>query len=358
MIQLNKSSAESEDAKADDNLKYSQEIVENVPVFSMKSDLAAMNNPGGSALPKNSAQPQNYMPVSIPKISDKQKNSPFLNPTPQKNSENAKIPPVQQIKSEARWEKLILIGVSIFLLLACGAGGYYYWITKQTGQGKKIVDLPPEPKEETVSFSIEKPNYLPIDLANSDSSKIKETLKKYVDKVSSSKAITPVEFIITDLKNNPASFPSFASQIGINFSSDLISSLSANDRFSLFIYNDNGNTRLGIAVNSVDDYKLKKSIYQEEVTLAKEIEPLFLDLPYDTGNKTFGSSSYSGTEIRYVNLNTSNEITVDYTIFQNELIIGTTKMTLRSIMDYTKNHSQAKVPSSSTETTNPIPSGN
>jgi hypothetical protein len=354
MIPLSRPTSSPSENREEEKIKLSQEIIENLPIFTMKSDLADANNPKSKNIPVSPSVEQARAQIKTPQAPEKQSSSPFLNQgasTANTTVEKRTAVPVQQAKKEPNWEKLILAGIVCFLLLAFGAGGYYYWISKKNNQSEEIIETPPPiAQEETITFSIEKPNYLPIDIANSDSEKIKGLLSKYKDKVSASKALAPVEFIVTDSKNNPVNFATFASKLGINFSQDIISSLNADDKFSLFIYNDKESTRLGLTITSADDYKLKKAIFQEEASITKEAEPLFLGISYDLGSKSFASSSYNGTEIRYINLSADSELSIDYTIFQNKLVIGTTKTTLRSIMDYIKNHSQ--INSSSTTLNN------
>jgi hypothetical protein len=107
------------------------------------------------------------------------------------------------------------------------------------------------------------------------------------------------------------------------------------DKFSLFLYNDSNNVRLGLAVDSKDttEINLKKTLTQGEAALAKNIEPLFLPSEYTIANKAYNTSYYNGAEIRYLNIISPEDLSVDYTIFQDKWIIGTTKMTLRSIID-------------------------
>lgn len=359
MISLNKNIFSSQAEKKENaSTRFGQEITENLTIFTMKSDLADVSNHDPKDSQNKLASEKVAVQTKAPETSAKQSSSPFLSPGHSVEIKKEEARPVQAIKKETNWEKLILAGIICFLLLAFGAGGYYYWISREKKQNAEVVELPPPPKDEPITFSIEKPNYLPLDIDNSDSAKIKETIKKYVAKVSDSGSLTPVEFIVTDSKNNPMNFSLFASKLGINFSQDLISSLNSETKFSLFIYNDNQKTRLGLAVDSADDYSLKKAIFQEEANLVKELEPLFLDIPHNSEVENFSSSSYDGTEIRYNNLTPFGELTVDYAIFQNKLVIGTTKLTIRSIMDHIKNNSPIKSSTENINALNTAPSAN
>lgn len=337
------------------NLNLDQEKdykTEDIQIFTMKKDL---ENTGSSVdnrsknvpeitVSKSYAAPQNNQSMNEKIISEKQKSSPFL-AQPQEKAQN-QLPQttpaaVSTPGKKTNWQKLLLVSILIFLILACGTGGYYFWITNNQQQEVAIPEITPSITEETVTFSIEKPNYLPLDIEGSDSAKIKEEIKKYIDKVSASGALTPVEFVVTDLKNNPVGFGKFAAAFGISFSPSLLSSLDTESKFSLFIYNDNDKTRLGLVIDSKDDYNLKNSIFQEEINLPTALAPIFMDVAFnEPQSKTFGSSSYANTEIRYINMISQDELTIDYAIYKNKLAIGTTKMTLYSTMDYIQNHSE------------------
>lgn len=327
--------------------------LDEVPIFTMKNDLKSIEDSkykdfaGNNSMQMQPSRPQN----DIRFFSEKQKTSPFLSQAIPEKKETApksqvqfqsKVPSKAEPNKDTKWQKLLFMGISIFFILVLSAGGYYFWITKQSAKEENAPLTQIPPKENTVTFSIEKPNYLSVDINNFDNAKIKETLEKYADKVSLSGVLTPVEFIITDEKNNPVSFEDFSSKIGISFSPGVFSGLSSEKSFSLFIYNDNDKARFGLAIDSKDDYKLQEAIFQEELDLPGDLNPLLRNISYDTTGKIFSTGSYAGTEIRYLNLTTPDDLSIDYSIFNNKLIIGTTKMTIQSIMDYISSHSEAK----------------
>ena len=77
-------------------------------------------------------------------------------------------------------------------------------------------------------------------------------------------------------------------------------------------------------------------MFNEEPNLVSEISPLFLDTSFTAPKAvSFNSSNYANTQIYYLNLATmqNQPLSIDYTIFNKKLIIGTSKMTLRSILD-------------------------
>ena len=230
---------------------------------------------------------------------------------------------------------MIVIAIIIFAVLAAGGYGYYFWITRQNSPEIQTpaIQTPSASPSEVPLLSTDKPNYLNIDLENTDSAQIKEMLIKNAQDVSMLQANTLVEFIAVDQQNNPLNFQGFAQKAGINLPAEILAGLGTN--FSVFVYNDNGKARLGIAIDSKDitEKTLQKNLLAKEPLLPKILEPLYLPTEYTIEDKTFATSYYGGAEIRYFNITSPEELSVDYTIFRNKLLIGTNKMTLRSMID-------------------------
>lgn len=341
MFQSNKLSSlpEKESENSQKSLNFSQDKdykMETIPVFSMKKDLENINNPEYANSFHHASETADTTRKNAEILSEKEKQSPFLSQKAYREI------PSEKMQNKTNWQLLILLSIFIFLFLASGAIIYYYWITKSSTQNMSVPSETATPKENSIVFSFEKPNYLPLDIDNSNSDSIRQAIEKNAEQVLASGSLTPAEFVVTDLKNNPIGFEKFASKIGINFSPELFSSLETEKVFSLFIYNSNNRTRLGLAIDSKDDYKLKTSLFQEESNLPEKLRPLFPNISFSAEKKSFSSGSYSNTEIRYINLTSPEDLTVDYTIYKNKLIIGTTKMTIQSIMDYINNHSEVK----------------
>ena len=268
------------------------------------------------------------------------------------------------IKEETRrktsWGRLFFLSASIFIFILSGFSIYYYqtnhelpipsiWLKKLneitlfeeiTSQNQSLPS-----NQENISFSEKNPNYLNIGSDNADPSQVRNILLKHSQKVLASQISIPVEFIPTNSQNIPLSFKAFAKKINLGLSQNILSRLS-DDNFGLFYYNDEGKIRLGLSIPLQPGTNIHQAILQEESNLAKELEPIFLSTGYTIENKPFGSGDYAGLEIRYLNIISPEELSIDYTIFDNRLIIGTTKMTVRAIID--------KIKTSKMPTENPI----
>lgn len=256
--------------------------------------------------------------------------------------------------------KIIVAFAAFLLILAVGASGYYFWILKAQDQNKpeenqtttppknEAVSLPePEPKKEKViEISTEKLNYLIINIETADKNFLKEQLAAYLKKAEELKITAPAELILTDELNNPVSFKSFAEKMEINFSAPVIAALK--DTFSLFIYNDNNNYRLGIAIDSANISTLRAAMLKEEPNLVNKLTPI-LNNPENKkiSEGEFSLNNYKGTAIRYLNIVSPEYLSIDYTLFQKRLIFTTTKAMALAIIDHLTPVSEQKETKSS-----------
>ncbi|MFA6047434.1 MAG: hypothetical protein WCV59_01670 [Parcubacteria group bacterium] len=315
---------------------------ENIPIYTMKKDLQNINNNQYFSDSNNSGDvsAETIRITPAPARSDSRlRTSPFLSQDVKKESVAMPVsaPSNEQINIKAgpaphtpsSWGKLILITVVIFLLFAAGAGGYYFWINKKSAAKIPTSTTVSPPKS---TLALDKPNYLNVD-TSSEKIDIASAIDKYVREVTDEKPNTPVEFIVVDNQNNPILFKDFASKSGLSLPKDITGNLK--DTFSLFIYLDEEQPRIGLAVDSNDlvGINLKDALLKNETSLISNMTSLYLGNSVNTDDTPFTTSYYGGAEIRYKNIPIPT-MSLDYTIFRDKLIIGTSKMTARSIIDY------------------------
>ncbi len=370
------------------NLSQEHDLpVKDLPVHTMKKDLEAIKHPELAKKNEDQEETARIQPINREKLTEAQKGSPFLDfsapkksapentesraetiksdasdsriqfvspaPKPEKPAaadhkspaqtfekpifDSEKSSPTKQHPHHVNFGKVFAGVIAVLIVAIIAGGGYYFWLTRQSTP--EIVVIPPvtepEPTPEPVSkFSTDKPNELVVDTDATDSLTLKETLQNYAQDVANENIASPVEFTTIDAEGNSILFKDFAIISEITFSPALAANLS--DTFSLFIYNDNAVTRLGLAIDSKDPVKLKSLMALEEKTLAEKLSPLFLATEYTLPAKIFATSDYNGLAIRYMNIISPEDLSVDYAIYNDKLVIGTTKMTLRSITDYLK----------------------
>lgn len=247
--------------------------------------------------------------------------------------------------------KILIVFIFILVIAIIGLGAYYFSLNKKNNPGANptsdeietpIVedetdateqDLESETPE--VSFSEDKPNYLPIDINNLDASEIKLAVKEIADELKDTAMQRPYEFIIVDDNNNPISFPIFATAAKINFSQELLASLGNN--FSFYLYNDNSSMRSGLNIEVKDNDALAKALTNQEPTFISDASFLFLNGDNEINNGVFATSSYGKYQIRYSNTATK-DLSIDYSIVDSRFTLGTSKNTERAIIDQVSNN--------------------
>lgn len=256
----------------------------------------------------------------------------------------------------------IVLGVIIALIIIIlGVGGYYFWMVNQQpsisltepSEETKPLDEPTvtiidQPIEE--QYSIDKPNFLAIDLTQLSAEEIKQQIIDTANKIKSTN--NAYEFIVVDINNNPISFPIFATAAKLEIKPALLSSLA--EKFSLYIYRENDQARIGLLIDINNKDVLVKEILPQEETFVTDAAFLFLETAPEDKNTKFDNSTYGAHNIRFVNLNEQRTLSIDYTITETQLIIATSKNTMRSILDkltQDKNSSQLSIPTQNEQIT-------
>jgi hypothetical protein len=322
--------------------------------------------PTEKPLPK----PQEKIPEKPAEIKENQKNEPLIfspmpapsikreipkpfAPLPSKN-----IPPKEAAKTAPLAEnvvlgKMIFAFALFFFLIILGASGYYFWITREDSTSEttekqnqaaseleKVLEdsnqvAPPieQPVEAPLEISLEKVNFISVDITNVDKVVLENKIEAYLKKAEELNITSPAEFVLTDLDKTPLSFKVFSEKLGLTLPAD-ISSLLKNT-FSLFINNDNGNYRLGLAVDSSNDLKLKNALRKAESQLSESFSPLLKNPENkDLANGDYTENVYKKITIRFFNLVSPEYLSLDYAVFNKKLVIGTTRKAMYDLLDY------------------------
>ncbi len=299
-------------------------------------------------------------PSSVEKTSGPAKSySPFLNSAPPANQatiepkgpssysgqsintrEKLVLEPTPVTHRGLRWKKIFVISVIFIAFLSLAAGGYYFWLTRENQAPipvpAPVLDVPAEkpiiiePIEE--KFSIEKPNYLSVDVENSTSETIKQLITKTASEIKAEGIASPVEFVVTDSNNNPVAFPIFSILANLKIApvTDALS-----EKFSLFICPDGNNMRIGLAINLKDKQRALTLIKNKEKTLITDLGFLFPDIVPVKANKTFLDSTYKSILLRYINFDEENNgsLSLDYALTEDQLLLATSKNTTWRLLD-------------------------
>ncbi|MDD5397050.1 MAG: hypothetical protein PHW24_03245 [Candidatus Moranbacteria bacterium] len=277
--------------------------------------------------------------------------APISNPSTSPKTNIVEITPEEDAFADNQKSpafKLVMAIIVILIASIVALGGYYFWISTHAAKPAPAVVAPapaenvvatPQPEPEPVTtiapptekYSADKPNFMVLDLTMLSADDIKNSIGKVISELSEKNSSMPYEFTVVDANNNPIAFPIFATAIKLNLSPALLKTLS--DDFSLFVYNDAGNMHLGASISIAKADLFKTEMSKQEKTLPVDLSPMFLQTKPEITTGLFKDGSYGTYKTRYLNLNTQGTLSIDYATINNNLFIGTSKMTLRSILD-------------------------
>lgn len=326
--------------------KSKEQIPDNLPIHTMLGDLDALEHPEkipAAPIEKIAPAPIINRPPEI------QKTGPFSAPPSDKIEIKKNLPetknkflevPKKEGALATNVGKLIAAVLVILMISALGVSGYYFWNPRSLNP-EPAVKIPVEPTPESTpeptptpapKFTTEKANTFSIDLTSASPADMQTSLSGLIEEVKKENLSGSVEFILADKDSNPVTFQNFSQKLGLGFSKNLISSLDKN--FSLFVFNDSGNYRLGLAIDYKKGFDLKKLMQTEEPTLLAKLKPLFLNIQYvPVKNMRFSESAYGKLPVRFENIVSPEYLSIDYIVGVDKLFIGTTKMTARAIAD-------------------------
>ena len=351
-------------------------VQDDFSIRTMQADLKELS--GGGIIKKEEKLPpkikpaaalppaQQIKPLSQVAPSPPKENSFFSKPAePAKNIVEvpAAITPSSPNKQSSS-VKIILAIIVILIISIVGLGMYYFLIAKNSKPAAvTAIQAPtetsptqPQPVETPVAampqpekYSQDKPNFLSLDVNTMSSDEIKTAITKVAADLKTTETKSPYEFIVVDANNNPVAFPIFAIAAKLNLSPALLSALGEN--FSLFVFNDNGNVRLGLSATIVKADVAATEIQKQEKTLPADISFMFLDESPDQTVASFKDGSYNDAPTRYLNLNAQETLSIDYALSSNNLIIGTSENTEHAIMDKLSQQSASAATASTTSST-------
>jgi hypothetical protein len=224
------------------------------------------------------------------------------------------------------------------------AGAYLWWrsiLEDDPNQPDVRVESPTVPsnqlKTEPVSqakYLVEQPNILTFDIETVTAEQIKNGLLQAAQTIKKDSLPGAIEFLIRDQKLNPLAFTRFAYLAKLNLPAELLGTL--DEPFSLYVIIDNGRPRLAILVYVKDEPAFAAKLLLNESKLAQAMEPLFLDVTTaPKNNLIFRDGTYLERPVRFTNVDASIGLSVDYAVRGRQWIIGTSKDSLRAVLDKT-----------------------
>lgn len=247
---------------------------------------------------------------------------------------------------QGRKRKLAIIAAIALLLVAVLGGLYFWWQSSLNGDMEVAapdvqIESPKIPeanlKAESVAqakYSADQPNILSFDTETVTAEQIKSTLLQVGQSIKKDNLPGAVEFLVRDQKLNPLALARFAYLAKLNLPADLLGAL--DESFSLYVVIDDGRPRLVLLAYAKDESIFAAELKRSEKDLAQAIDSLFLDVTTaPKSNLTFRDGSYLERPVRFANVDASIGLSVDYAVRGRQWIIGTSKDSLRAVLDKT-----------------------
>ncbi len=233
---------------------------------------------------------------------------------------------------------------SIAIAVVCvvlGGGVWYFFFNQEKSASEPVVpvdviekssetntNLPPK----QAPFSLDNPNYLSFNTETVSSLDIRKTLSETAERIKTADIDVPVEFFVTDQNNNPLAFSRFAFLLDLNLDADLLAL--TQETFSLYVYNDDGRVRFGLALRFKTMEAATDLLTKTETDMPYALRALILEPGVTVAKKSmFRSASYNRFAVRFSNIDVNQNISLDYALDNNRLFLGTSKNTLRVLLD-------------------------
>lgn len=246
--------------------------------------------------------------------------------------EHAENKPLLQKKSKGG---LVLALVVVLVVAAAGAGFYYYWfhIKSNSSATSSTPTAPSPPVASPAPTQSQNKNLrnLVVDTSQGQT-ETKNAIQKFATDFSTSASENDlVEVKIIGKDNQPVGKKDFFSGVGVTVPDPVLMKLS--EDYSLFARKEGDAVKLGFIFKTVTSSGLMDEMKNWEPTLPADLTPLYVDQA-PTGTGTFSSSLYKNADIRYFNFSSPADASLDYSVISNFLVIGSSKDTMRAILDY------------------------
>ncbi len=234
--------------------------------------------------------------------------------------------------------KFLIVLVSSLLILAIIGGGFcYYWFYLRKSPLPAATQEPTAATQNRQASSNNNVLAFKVDPAAGES-EFKQAFKKTADDFLPAASENDLaELRPAGKDGQQVATSDFLALFSITLPEEITQVFSGND-YSLFAKKENGEVRAGLVFKLTDSTGLAEKLNQQEKNLPLEISSLYLG-PSPTGAEpSFNSSQYKNADIRYYNFSSPANTSLDYSVIRGKdggyLIFGTSKNTIRSILDY------------------------
>jgi len=232
--------------------------------------------------------------------------------------------------------RLPLILTVVILLALAGGGFYYWWFFIKDKPSSASSQTAPASSSQNPAAPVEPQNEklrrLLVDTSQSPT-EIKSAIQKYADEFAgSASGDNLIEIKIIGKDNQPIGKKDFFTGFGATVPEAVVMKLS--EDYSIFVNKEGDAVRLGLAFKTVTSSGLADEMKNWEPTMATGLAPLYEGQAPLPPISAFSPSRYKNADIRYFNFSSPANTSLDYSVISNFLIIGTSKDSMRSILDY------------------------
>lgn len=299
--------------------------------------------PEGKPAPSIFAQPKPPKPSVAPPPQP----TPPRPPPPKPTIKVSPPPPLSKRRLTSQSWLYLGLGVAVLVLVA--TLGFLFYQKEIPPEEPPIVEPPPDqliptpsliPEISTTTIRLTERNE--TELKN----KILETAQEY------SEGINITRLLITVVENGVKRFltlSELAEILNLNIPDAL--QTPAAEAYNLILsslpsealatssnsFKEDRENRLALILETANPREANKTMQDWEATMVQELEGLMLISPGPEATPEFQEVIYHGASLRYKNLPISS-ITIDYTIYQNLIIITTSKRSIYTIYDLASHH--------------------
>lgn len=231
------------------------------------------------------------------------------------------------------------MAAAVVLLAVAGVGYFFLGDEEQAPESvppaaviEKTSGIPENLTPKQSPFSLDKPNYLSLNTETVSPEDIRRILSQTADRIEEADSRGLIEFLITDQNNNPLAFSRFVFLLKLDLDSDVLALI--DEKFSLYAYNDGGQVRFGLALTLKDAQAAAVLIEKTEAVLPYALRGLILEPNIRVEKRlSFRSTGYDQFLVRFANIDSEQNLSLDYAVEKSRLFIGTSKNTLRAILD-------------------------
>jgi len=304
-----------------------EDFIVPTPLFAKTSTEAKVEKPKPEPKPIPKPEPISTPKPAPPTPSPKPKPLPAVAPTRTKAKKPKQGMGIKKI--------LRILAIIILIALIVFIGGFIYWKINQT---KSTTPQPPTqqtnnefqpstsliPVNETKIIKLENNISLLNSLINEPTSLTPKTIQR----------IVPIK-TTADGKNLEAlSLSDLIKELNISVYPYVLSEFKNN--YTLFLYAQNAEKRLGIIIEIKNTTNLNEQLKFWEKTMFEDLKNIFLNKnPQSPLTKNFLDNKYKDTAIRFINF-PSPDLTIDYAIINNLFLLSTSKELMYETIDRLK----------------------